>query len=63
MLKLKETLTQNEITDLVVNSTPITFFPYIITPDDSYYKYLYDLGVELIFLNEPLINTSVFDSP
>lgn len=26
------------------------------------YKYLYDLGVELIFLNEPLINTKVFES-
>ncbi len=26
------------------------------------YKMLYDLGVNLIFLNEPLINTSVFDS-
>ena len=26
------------------------------------YKTLYELGVHLIFLNEPLINTSVFDS-
>ena len=26
------------------------------------YKMLYELGVHLIFLNEPLINTSVFDS-
>ena len=26
------------------------------------YKMLYELGVNLIFLNEPLINTSVFDS-
>ena len=26
------------------------------------YKILYELGVNLIFLNEPLINTSVFDS-
>lgn len=26
------------------------------------YKKLYDLGINLIFLNEPLINTSVFDS-
>ena len=26
------------------------------------YKNLYDLGVELIFLNEPLINTKVFES-
>lgn len=26
------------------------------------YKFLYDLGVELIFLNEPLINTKVFES-
>ena len=26
------------------------------------YKMLYKLGVNLIFLNEPLINTSVFDS-
>lgn len=26
------------------------------------YKYLYELGIELIFLNEPLINTSVFES-
>ena len=26
------------------------------------YKSLYELGVNLIFLNEPLINTSVFDS-
>ena len=26
------------------------------------YKALYELGVNLIFLNEPLINTSVFDS-
>ena len=26
------------------------------------YKYLYNLGVELIFLNEPLINTKVFES-
>ena len=26
------------------------------------YKTLYELGVNLIFLNEPLINTSVFDS-
>ena len=26
------------------------------------YKMLYELGVSLIFLNEPLINTSVFDS-
>lgn len=26
------------------------------------YKKLYELGVNLIFLNEPLINTSVFDS-
>ena len=26
------------------------------------YKMLYNLGVHLIFLNEPLINTSVFDS-
>ena len=26
------------------------------------YKALYELGVHLIFLNEPLINTSVFDS-
>ena len=26
------------------------------------YKNLYELGVNLIFLNEPLINTSVFDS-
>ena len=26
------------------------------------YKILYELGVHLIFLNEPLINTSVFDS-
>lgn len=49
MLKLKETLTQNEITDLVVNSTPITFFPYIITEDDSYYKYLYDLNIGYYF--------------
>ena len=26
------------------------------------YKMLYELGVHLVFLNEPLINTSVFDS-
>ena len=26
------------------------------------YKMLYELGVNLVFLNEPLINTSVFDS-
>ena len=26
------------------------------------YKMLYELGIHLIFLNEPLINTSVFDS-
>ena len=26
------------------------------------YKMLYSMGVNLIFLNEPLINTSVFDS-
>ena len=26
------------------------------------YKMLYESGVNLIFLNEPLINTSVFDS-
>ena len=26
------------------------------------YKALYEMGVNLIFLNEPLINTSVFDS-
>ena len=26
------------------------------------YKILYELGVHLVFLNEPLINTSVFDS-
>ena len=26
------------------------------------YKMLYELGINLIFLNEPLINTSVFDS-
>ena len=26
------------------------------------YKMLYELGVNLIFLNEPLINTSIFDS-
>ena len=26
------------------------------------YKKLYELGVNLVFLNEPLINTSVFDS-
>ena len=26
------------------------------------YKKLYELGVNLIFINEPLINTSVFDS-
>ena len=26
------------------------------------YKMLYELGVSLVFLNEPLINTSVFDS-
>jgi hypothetical protein len=26
------------------------------------YKMLHELGVNLIFLNEPLINTSVFDS-
>ena len=26
------------------------------------YKYLYELGVELIFLNEPLINTKIFES-
>lgn len=49
MLKLKETLTQNEITDLVVNSTPITFFPYIITEEDIYYKYLYDLNIGYYF--------------
>ena len=26
------------------------------------YKMLYELGIHLVFLNEPLINTSVFDS-
>ena len=26
------------------------------------YKMLYEIGVNLVFLNEPLINTSVFDS-
>ena len=26
------------------------------------YKTLYEMGVNLIFLNEPLINTSVFES-
>ena len=29
----------------------------------SDYKMLYEKGVHPIFLNEPLINTSVFDSP
>ena len=26
------------------------------------YKYLYELGVNLVFLNEPMINTSVLDT-
>ena len=26
------------------------------------YKMLYEMGVELIFLNEPLINSSIYDS-